>query len=312
MDRLTSMAVFVRAVDKGSLSAAAREFQLSPAMVGKHLRALEARVGTALLQRTTRRQSLTEVGKLYYERCTRILGEVEEADRCATPFNAEPRGGLRITSPSSFGLKLLTPAVAEFLARYPKVEIELLLGDRVVNLVEEGFDAAVRVGALTSSQLIARRLADSRLVLAAAPDYLKKHGTPRRPEDLVRHHCLTDIHGARSNAWTLAHPSTGAPQSVRVRWALKINHGSALRTAAVCGAGIILQPDYVVDQDLRSGALVRVLPRCSPAPVPVHLVFTPQRPPAPKLRAWIDFIVEKFGTSLLAQPAPRTTARSST
>jgi DNA-binding transcriptional LysR family regulator len=306
------MAVFVRAVDKGSLSAAAREFQLSPAMVGKHLRALEDRVGTALLQRTTRRQNLTEVGELYYERCTRILAEVEDADRCATPFNAEPRGRLRITSPSSFGLKLLTPAVAEFLARYPKVEIELLLGDRVVNLVEEGFDAAVRVGPLTSSQLIARRLADSRLVLAAAPAYLKKHGTPRRPDDLARHTCLTDIHGARSSAWTLVHGATGATQSVRVRWALKINHGSALQTAAVCGAGIILQPDYVLEQDLRSGALVRVLPRCCPPPVPVHLVFAPQRPPVPKLRAWINFIVEKFGTSLLAPPARRTTASSST
>jgi DNA-binding transcriptional LysR family regulator len=303
MDRFTSMAVFVRAVDKGSLSAAAREFRLSPAMVGKHLRALEERVGAALLHRTTRRQRLTEVGTLYYERCVRILGEVEQAERCAVPFDAEPRGSLRITSPSSFGVELLTPAVAEFLARHPKVDIELMLNDRVVNLIEEGVDAAVRVGPLASSQLIARRLADSRLVLAAAPDYLKRHGTPKRPEDLVRHSCLTDVHGAQSKVWTLVQSSTGKPRSVRARWALKVNHGMALRTAAVCGAGIVLQPDYVLDPELRTGRLVRVLPRCSPPAVSVHLVFVPQRPQPPKLRAWINFIVERFGKSLLVPPA---------
>src|SRR3954467_1461104 len=141
MDRFTSMAVFVCAVDKGSLSAAARAFRISPAMVGKHLRALEDRVGQALLRRTTRRQSLTSAGKLYYDRCTRILADVDDADRCAAPFNAEPRGSLRITAPSSFGVKLLTPAVAELIARYPRLDIELLLSDRLVNLVEEGFDA---------------------------------------------------------------------------------------------------------------------------------------------------------------------------
>lgn len=301
MDRLTSMAVFVRAVEKGSLSAAARDLRLSPAMVGKHLRALEERVGAALLQRTTRRQSLTEVGRLYHERCARILAEIEEADRCAMPFNAEPRGSLRITCPSSFGVQLLAPAVAEFLARYPRMDIELFLSDRMVNLVEEGFDAAVRVGVLPSSQLMARRLADSRLVLAAAPDYVKRHGMPRRPEELSQHVCLTDIHGSRSDAWALVHGATGATRSVRVRPALKINHGAALCAAAVGGAGIVLQPDYVVDHDLRTGNLVRVLPRCCPPAVPVHLVFPPQRPTTPKLRAWIDFVVETFGKSLVAR-----------
>jgi DNA-binding transcriptional LysR family regulator len=296
MDRLTSMALFVRAVDKGSLSTAARDFRLSPAMVGKHLRALEDRVGTALLHRTTRRQSLTEVGKLYYERCARILAEVEEADGCAAPFNAEPRGSLRITSPSSFGVSLLTPAVAELLARHPKLTIELLLTDRVVNLIEEGYDAAIRVGPLASSQLIARRLADAQLVMAAAPAYLKAHGTPRRPEDLARHVCLTDSHGSHSTSWPLA----GTAHPMKVRAALKVNHGSALRAAAACGAGIVLQPDYVLDDDLRTGALVRVLARWCPPALPVHLVFAPQRPPAPKLRTWIDFVVEKFATSLVA------------
>jgi DNA-binding transcriptional LysR family regulator len=315
MDRLTSMAVFVRTVDKGSLSAAAREFRISPAMAGKHLRALEDCVGTALLQRTTRRHSLTEVGKVYYERCVRILGEVEEADRCATPFNAEPRGGLRITSPSSFGVRLLTPMVAEFLARYPKVAIELVLTDRVVNLVEEGFDVAVRVGALAPSQLIARRLADSSLVLAASPEYLRDRGTPRRPEDLARHMCLTDAHGALSTAWTLVDAASGAPHSVRVRSALRVNHGMALAEAAARGAGIVLQPEYVLDADLRAGRLVRVLPRCGPPAVPVHIVFPPQRPAAPKLRAWVDFAVAKLGTSLVPprahQPAKRSRRSSS-
>jgi DNA-binding transcriptional LysR family regulator len=307
MDRLTSMAVFVRAVDKGSLSAAAREFRISPAMAGKHLRALEDCVGTALLQRTTRRHSLTEIGKVYYERCVRILGEVEEADRCAMPLNAEPRGGLRITSPSSFGVRLLTPAVAEFLARYPKVAIELVLTDRVVNLVEEGFDVAVRVGALPPSQLIARRLADSSLVLAASPEYLRGHGTPRRPEDLARHVCLTDIHGSQRNAWTLVDSATGARRSVRVTSVLRVNHGMALAEAAARGAGIVLQPEYVLAADLSAGRLVRVLPRCGPPAVPVHIVFPPQRPAAPKLRAWIDFAVAKLGTSLVA-PGAHTSA----
>jgi len=299
MDRLTSMAVFVCAVQKGSLSAAAREFRLSPAMIGKHLRTLEHQVGAALLRRTTRRQSLTDVGELYYERCVQILGDVEEADRCAMQFNAEPRGALRITSPSSFGVKLLTPAIAEFLARHPKVTIELLLSDRIVNLVEEGFDAAVRIGALAPSQLIARRLADSRHVLAASPAYLTKHGTPRRPEDLARHLCLTDIHGSRSSAWSFVDHAAGARRSVHVPSVLRVNHGMALGEAAVRGAGIVLQPEYVLDDHLRAGHLVRVLPRCGLPPGPIHVVFPPRRPAAPKLRAWVDFVVEKFGKSLV-------------
>jgi DNA-binding transcriptional LysR family regulator len=299
MDRFTSMAVFVSAVDKGSLSAAARAFRISPAMAGKHLRALEDRVGQALLRRTTRRQSLTSAGELYYERCTRILADVDDADRCATPVNAEPRGSLRITAPSSFGVKLLTPAVAELITRYPRLDIELLLSDRLVNLVEEGFDAAVRIGPLASSQLIARRLADSRLVLAATPAYLATHGTPRRPDDLLQHRCLTDIHGALSNAWPLVHAATGATQSIRPRWALKINHGTALSVAAACGAGIVLQPEYVVSDDLRTGTLVRVLPRWCPRALPVHIVFPAQRSPTAKLRAWIDFVVAKLGKTLL-------------
>jgi DNA-binding transcriptional LysR family regulator len=254
------------------------------------------------LQRTTRRQSLTDVGKLYYERCVQILDDVEQADRCAMQFNAEPRGALRITSPSSFGVKLLTPAVAEFLARYPKVTIELLLSDRIVNLVEEGFDAAVRIGALTPSQLIARRLADSRQVLAASPDYLRQHGTPRRPEDLSQHLCLTDIHGSQSSAWSFVDSSTGARRSVHVPSVLKVNHGMALGNAAVRGAGIVLQPEYVLDDDLRAGHLIRVLPRCGPPAVPIHIVFPLQRPAASKLRAWVDFVVEKFGKSLVLPP----------
>lgn len=297
MDRLTSMAVFVRAVDRGSLSAAARDFQLSPAMVGKHLRSLEDRVGTTLLHRTTRRQSLTEVGQLYYERCTRILDEVDEADRCATPFNAEPRGSLRVTAASSFGENLLAPAIATLLARHPRLDLELVLTDRLVDLVAEGFDAAIRIGPLADSQLVTRRLADSQLVMAAAPAYLERCGTPRRPADLARHTCLTNTLGSQSTTWPLV--DRAGPRPVRIRRALKANHGRALCAAAVAGAGLVLQPDYVLAPELRTGALVRVLPRCCPPPVAVHVVFSAQRP-TPKLRALIDFLVERFGKTLAA------------
>jgi DNA-binding transcriptional LysR family regulator len=295
MDRLTSMAIYVRAVERGSLSAAAEDFDISATMAGKHLRALEERLGAKLLNRTTRRQSLTELGREYYERCKQILGEVQEAEESASLARSEPRGVLRISAPVSFGSQRLAPALADYLEAYPQVDVDLVLNDRVVDLVEERFEAAIRIGPLPDSGLIARALAPYRSVVCASPAYLARRGTPRLVEDLAGHNCLGFAYWTTGQEWNLYGPQ--GRETVAVSGRLQANNGQALRMAALSGLGIIMQPEVLLAEDLDAGRLVRLLPEHQPLSRPVHLVYMPDRRLTPKLRSFIDFVVARFGES---------------
>jgi DNA-binding transcriptional LysR family regulator len=290
MDRLVSMTTFVKAAELGGFAPAAKTLGISPTMVGLHVRALENRLGSRLLNRTTRRQSLTEVGRLYYERCRQILADIEDADQTASQLRAAPRGRLRVNAPVSFGVHALTPVITDYLAAYPEVEVDLAVNDRVIDLVEEGFEVAVRVGPLADSGLVARPLAPYQLVVCASPDYLARHGAPRQPADLSQHNCLAFDRWGAPNAWTFHNGAAAV-----ARGAFRTNNGEALRVAALRGLGIIQQPSVLLAEDLRCGRLVRVLPEYSLPTRPMHLVYLPDRRPTPKLRTFIDFVLERLG-----------------
>jgi DNA-binding transcriptional LysR family regulator len=292
MDRLNSMAVFVSAVEKGSLAAAAEKFKISATMAGKHLQMLERHLGVRLLNRTTRRQSLTEPGKLYFERCKLVLADVQAAEDCATELQESPKGTLRVTAPVSFGTRRLTPALTKFLSAHPDLKIELALNDRVVDLVEEGFDAAIRIGALADSGLIARPLADYRSRVCAAPAYLKRHGTPRKPEDLEKHQCMGFAFWTHQSRWRFT--QKGKPHVANITSRLQINNGEALRQAALSGFGIIMQPEVLLDEDVKAGRLVALLPNYEAPARPMHLVYLPDRRPTAKMQKFIEFVLATF------------------
>lgn len=242
MDRLTSMEAFVAAAESGSYARAATRLGLSPQMVAKHVAALEQRLGARLLNRTTRRQSLTELGSAYLERCKHILGEAQAADSLVQIMNATPRGKLRISAPVTFGSYSLMPFVTGFLREHPEVEIDLHLTDRYIDLVEEGYEAAFRIGPLADSSLTARPLASYRLIACAAPAYLAARGTPRVPADLEEHECLGYAYWSRpaDNQWQFRRD--GQVHEVQVRSRLQVNESKALLSAAVDGFGIVLGP----------------------------------------------------------------------
>jgi DNA-binding transcriptional LysR family regulator len=293
MDRLTSMAVFVRAVERGSFAGAASRFAISPAMVGKHVRALEARLGAKLLHRTTRRQSLTELGRTYYDRCKEILADVDAAEGGAREGGAAVRGTLRVTAPVTFGARRLAPALVDFLRAHPQVRVDVTLTDRVVDLIGDELDVAIRVGRLADSTLRARRLAPYRLCLCASPKYLKRHPAPRTPADLARHDCIGFVVERGRDTWSLLGPRGGRRVPIDAR--LTINSGEALRQAAIAGGGIILQPEALVGDDLRRGRLERVLPAYEPPSQPMHVVYMPDPRPPARIRQFVDFVVERFG-----------------
>jgi DNA-binding transcriptional LysR family regulator len=292
MNLLDSMAVYVLAVEKGSLSAAATACGISATMAGNHLRSLEKRLGMQLLNRTTRRQHLTGFGEAYYTRCKEILALVAETDTQAQNLQLAPAGTLRVTAPVTFGTEALTPALSVYLDRYPEVSIDVVLSDRVVDLVEEGFEAAIRIGQLPDSALIARPLAAYRLMICASPAYLARKGTPGQPEDLSRHECLSFSPAAVAH-WRLTgqHGVSSVPVSGR----LQVNHGQALRVAALHGLGIVLQPAILLEADVRAGRLVQLFPTHELPSHPMSVVYLPDRYRSPKLRSFVDFLVERFG-----------------
>ncbi|MBV8658551.1 MAG: LysR family transcriptional regulator [Burkholderiales bacterium] len=293
MDRLLSMAVFVCAADRRSFTAAAEVFGISATMVGKHILALEARVGAKLLNRTTRSQSLTEVGRIYYERCKQLLADAEAADACADEMRVAPRGLLRIHAPVSFGSQRLAPALAEYLGQYPEVEIDLALGDRVVDLVEEGYEAAIRIGQLPDSSLVARALQPYTMWLCAAPAYLERAGTPRTAQDLTQHECLGFAYWQKKHSWRLE--QAGETITVPVKGRFTVNNGQALKSAALAGFGIIMQPALLVDDDVAAGRLVRLLSEYELPSRPMSIVYPADKRPTPKLRSFVDFMVATFG-----------------
>jgi len=293
MDRLTGMSVFVRVVELGGFAAAAAELGLSATMVGKHVRAIEQRLGTRVLNRTTRRQSLTGAGQVYYERCKQLIADVEEAESSANELGAEPRGRLRVTSPVSFGARRLAPALAEFLEAYPAIAIDLMLNDRFVDLVEDGVDVAIRIGPLVDSGLIARPLRPYRSMVCAAPSYLAKNGRPRIPEDLGRHECLGFTHWRHRDRWRFKGPV--GEHTVRIAGRMQIDNGEGLRNAALAGLGIVMQPEVLLADDVQRGDLVRLLPRFEPPSQPMHLIYLREHRPTRKRQCLVEFLVKRFG-----------------
>ncbi|MEK1939990.1 MAG: LysR family transcriptional regulator [Pseudomonas sp.] len=291
MDLLDSMKVYVLAVEKGSLSAAATACGISATMAGNHLRRLEKRLGMQLLNRTTRRQHLTGFGEDYYVRCKEILRLVAETDAQAQNLQLAPAGTLRISAPVTFGTEALMPALSDYLDRYPDVSVDVALSDRVVDLVEEGFEAAIRIGQLPDSALIAKSLAPYRLMMCASPDYLARKGTPAVPEDLSQHECLSFSPAALAH-WRMA--DADGLYRVPVSGRLRVNHGQALRVAALHGLGIVLQPAILLEADVQAGRLVQVLATHELPARPMSVVYLPDRYRSPKLRSFVDFLLERF------------------
>ncbi len=293
MDKLDAMNAFAKVVAAGSYAEAARRLGLTRSAVSKAVMELEQLLGARLLDRTTRRVTATEAGLAYYERCVSILADVEETEIQISRLHDEPRGVLKINAPMSFGIIYLGEAVAEFMARYPELRIELVLSDRFIDPLEEGVDVTVRIGALEDSSLIARRLAPARRVLVASPDYLAGAGAPKTPADLAAHRCLAYGHMAAVHRWQLMQgPEVVA---VRISSTLCSNNGEVLRTSALAGNGIANLPTFLVGPDIEAGRLVSVLPENPPTELGIFALYAPNRYLAAKTRVFIDFLVARFG-----------------
>jgi DNA-binding transcriptional LysR family regulator len=287
------MALFARVVEAGGFSAAAREMGLSKASVSKRIARLEDRLGVRLLNRTTRRLSLSEAGEAFYAGCRRMVSEAEAAEQAVTHLAAAPRGTLRVNAPMSFGQLHLAPALNAFLERYPELAVDLVLDDREANLVQDGFDVGVRIKPLQDSSLISRRLAPSRALICAAPAYLEAHGAPVRSEDLSRHPCLLYSYHSEPGVWVLRGPE--GERRVRVSGRLRANNGEALLKAAVDGFGVTLMPTFIIGEAVRQGRLQPVLSDWSAgSPVAVHAIYPASRNLSPKVRVFVDFLAERF------------------
>jgi len=288
MNRLEAMSILVSVADAGSLSAAARRLDMPLATVSRKVAELESHLKTRLFHRTTRRLSLTEAGSVYVAACRRILDEIGEAERAATGEYAAPKGELVVTAPIAFGRLHVVPVIAEFLAYYPEIDINLLLTDRVVHLMDEHADVAVRIGELPDSTLVATRVGAVRRVICASPAYLAAHGTPAAPADVADHQCITFEALASVRAWSFG--SGKSEQSVPVHSRLAVNTADAAIGAAILGVGLIRVLSYQVADALRADELRIVLDAFEAAPLPVSLVHAGQAPLPLKLRAFLDFM----------------------
>ena len=293
IDIVASMRLFAAVVDAGSFARAADKLDLSRGMATRYVAQLEAHLGVRLLNRTTRKLSLTEAGTDYYQRATQILAMVEEAETSVAQEASVPRGTLRVTSSQAFGVRHLGWAITEYLQRYPGVQIDVALNDRVVDLVEEGFDLAVRVAGHIEPGLIARKLATARIVACASPGYLKKHGAPKAPEELGDHNCLTYVNWSMQNEWLFRRKNV--ERKVSISGNLRGNNGDILSTAAIEGLGVILHPTFMVYEALREKKLVRILSDWKVDDLTVFAVYPNRKFLPPKVRSFIDFLAERFG-----------------
>ena len=295
MDKLRAMEIFVRIVEAGSLTAAAGVLDISLTSVVRSLATLEGALGTRLLNRTTRRIALTDEGLEYFERCRRVLAEVEEAESALSARQVKPVGKLAITAPVMFGRLHVGPVVADFLIAYPAVHVELMLFDRVVDLLEEGMDAAIRIGHLRDSSLVAVPLGTTRRVICASPDYLLRAGTPDRPADLARHRCLRFLGVAPGSEWEFSDGGTERITTrVPIKGVLATNQIDIALDACVKGLGCGVFLDYQVRKSLAAGSLQRVLQDFEPAPIPVHVVYPHSRLLSSRVRSFVDWAVPRL------------------
>lgn len=293
MDRLTTLTVFARVVANGSFVGAARQLNMSPAAVSGHVQSLEARLGTRLVNRTTRSLRLTEVGQEFYERIVHVLSDLDETERLASDHQSAPRGLLRVNVTPSLGDLRVAPAAADFKVQYPEITIELIATARFVDLIDEGFDLAVRTEPPPESSLISRRVAPVRLVVCGAPDYLAKRGTPQTPRELAWHNCLTYSEMNFRDKWCLTEPD-GKQAWVPVAGSMRANSTVALRAAALRGQGLVLLPTFLVGDDLKAGRLVAVLTGYAPAGSAIRALYPHNRHLSAKVRTFVDFLVERF------------------
>jgi DNA-binding transcriptional LysR family regulator len=289
MDRLTSLTAFAQVVDSGGFSAAGRRLNMSTTMVSNHIRALEDRLGARLLQRTTRKVSLTEVGRAYYERCTQILADLEQADDIAGALQSTPRGTLRLYVGTHI-IRFISPVVAEFLGLFPGVKVDLTMAERPVDLIEEGFDLAIRLTLPRDSSLIVRTLVTWRHILCCAPAYLDKHGAPKQVSDLASHNCVHHVYYPYGDEWQFI-DRNDRPVSVKVSGPLISNSGETLRAAALQGLGIFLSPGFLIAGDLEAGRLVRILPEYRAVEFAMNAVYPHRHHLSAKVRSFIDLLV---------------------
>jgi len=293
MDRFDSIVAFARVVEAGSFARAADRLDLSVSAVSRHVSELEAHLGVRLLNRTTRRLSLTESGQMFYERCVQLLADLEEAEQAVTAAAVVPRGTLRITASISFGAGYLGPVIAEFQQRHRELRFDVDLSDRAVDLVDERIDLAIRIGGIGSHALIARRIGSAQMVCCAAPAYVARHGEPRTPADLARHACLTYEYSSEGNLWRF-NDAAGAAHDVKVTGHAHSNNGAMLAALAVAGVGITVEPDFIVAADVRAGRLVRLLRDYAPPAININAVYPSRRHLSAKVRAFIDFVALRF------------------
>ena len=290
------MEVFAKVAELKSFSAAAERLGMSKSTISKHVSALEHRLGVRLLNRNTRRLSLTEAGQIYRDRCLEIVEAVETAEGSVSRLGEAPRGLLKVNAPMSFGIRHIGPLVPAFLERHPEVEIDLVLNDRRVDLVDEGFDLAIRIGSLADSNLIARKLATSHSACVASPRYFARRRRPERPEDLAHHLCLRYNYSRAPGEWSFTRD--GVTRRVRIDGRYSANNGDVLRDAAISGLGIVFQPMFLVGDALADGRLVRLLEDWDTPSVSIYAVYPESRHVSPKLRAFIDYLA----TSLEGAP----------
>jgi DNA-binding transcriptional LysR family regulator len=289
MDRLSSLTAFVRVVDSGGFSAASRRLEMSTTMVSNHVRALEERLGARLLNRTTRKVSLTEVGKVYYDRATQILADIEQADDIAGALQSTPRGTLRIYTGTHI-VPFVAPVVDEFLNRYPDVKVDLNMGERLIDVIDEGFDVAIRLTPPPDSSLIVRSLATWRHVLCCSPSYLDRHGRLQQLSELTEHNCVRHALYPFGDEWHFV-DRRDLPANVRVSGNLITNSAEMLRRAALDGTGVALMAGFMIHDDLEAGRLVRLLPEYRPVELTMNAVYPHRHHLSAKVRTFIDLLV---------------------
>lgn len=292
MDRALEMQVFCTVVDKGSFVGAAEPLEMSKAAISRYVSGLEERLGVRLLHRTTRKLSLTEEGRQFYHQARDVLTLMDQAEEAVSSSAPEPSGVLRINAPVSFGVLHLAPVWADFMKVYPNVELDISLNDRLVDLVEEGFDAAVRIARMESSSLVGRRLAGTRMCLCASPEYLANHPEIRSLSDLTEHGVIAYTNFASGNEWQFEGPH--GSETVRTRSSVRCNNGDTCRSIALAAGGIALQPSFMVAEDLRRGDLVEILPAYQSVELGIYVVYPTRKHLATKVRVLINFLAERF------------------
>ena len=293
MQNLTDIAVFVQVVDSGSFTAAAERLELTRSVVSKYISRLEDRLKVRLLNRTTRRLSLTEAGQIFYERSQFGLGEIEAAEAEVAKLQATPRGRLKINAPMSFGILHIAPAMTDFQRQNPEVQLDINLDDRQIDLVEQGYDVAVRIAELPDSSMVATPLAPCHHVVCASSDYVERHGAPRTPDDLRKHNILSYRYQDSPNEWRFLSPD-GRYSSVPVTGSIEMNNSLALRQAVLGGAGIMLTPTFIVGKDIAAGRLLKLLPDYRAKEVTIYAVYAGRRHLSPKVRAFIDYMKKRL------------------